>query len=157
QLVRCFEGNLTLAYAEQFLGDWDVTWWTAGVRARLRVLLCDRAFEAGFEVADLLESAELAPSLRTILAIDEPEQLAGLRYLWSLRATRPWDKFGQAETVFEVAAHAEGGALLLQYPDVLLVQRESAWRLAGDGGRGKVGPARIYLCMRGVVLQDVLY
>jgi hypothetical protein len=157
QLTRCFEGNLTLSYAEQFLRDWNADWWTAGNRARLRVLLCDRAFEAGFEVADLLDSAETAPSLRTILAIDEPEQLAGLRYLWSLRATRPWDKFGETETIFEIAARAEGAALLVQYPDVLLVQQAMEWRVAGDGGRGRMGPARIYLCLRGVVLQDLLY
>ena len=85
QLARCFEGNLTLAYAEQLLRGWDASWWTPGTWARVRVLLCDRAFEAGFEVSDLLDSAKTAPSLAAVLEINKPQQLAGLRYLWSLR------------------------------------------------------------------------
>ena len=157
QLARCFEGNLTLAYAEQFLRDWDANWWTPGNRARLRVLLCDRAFEAGFEVADLLDSAKTAPSLAGVLEINKPQLLTGLRYLWSLRATRPWDKFGEAETIFEIAARAEGAALLVEFPDLLLVQQVAAWRVAGEGGRGNVTPARILLRLSGVMLQEVLY
>jgi hypothetical protein len=157
QLARCFEGNLTLAYAEQLLRGWDGNWWTPGSRARLRVLLCDRAFEAGFEVSDLLASAKTAPSLATILEIHTPELLTGLRYLWSLRATRPWDKFGEAETIFEIAARAEGAALLVEFPDLLLVQHASTWRIAGESGRGKLTPARILLRLSGVMLQEVLY
>lgn len=157
QLARCFEGNLTLAYAEQLLRGWDASWWTPGTWARVRVLLCDRAFEAGFEVSDLLDSAKTAPSLAAVLEINKPQQLAGLRYLWSLRATRPWDKFGEAETIFEIAARAEGAALLLEYPDLLLVQQAPAWRIAGDSGRGKLTPARILLRLSGVMLQEVLY
>jgi hypothetical protein len=157
QLARCFEGNLTLAYAERLLRGWDANWWTPGSRERLRVLLCDRAFEAGFEVSDLLASAKMAPSLADILEINKPQLLTGLRYLWSLRATRPWDKFGEAETIFEIAGRAEGAALLVEFPDLLLVQNAATWRIAGESGRGKMMPARILLRLSGVMLQEVLY
>ena len=157
QLARCFEGNLTLSYAEQLLQGWNANWWTPGNRARLRVLLCDRAFEAGFEVSDLIDSAKMAPSLAAVLEIKQPQLLTGLRYLWSLRASRPWDKFGETETIFEIAARAEGAALLVEFPDLLLVQQTSTWRIAGENGRGKVMPTRILLRLSGVMLQEVHY
>ena len=45
----------------------------------------------------------------------------------------------------------------MEYPDLLLVQQVAAWRIAGEGGRGKVTPARILLRLSGVMLQEVLY
>ena len=47
QLQRCFEGPLSLAFVEGLLSDWQPEHWTAGERARLRVLVCERAFESG--------------------------------------------------------------------------------------------------------------
>jgi hypothetical protein len=38
-----------------------------------------------------------------------------------------------------------------------LVQQVAAWRVAGEGGRGNVTPARILLRLSGVMLQEVLY
>src|SRR5207249_1524063 len=54
QISPCFEGRLPLAFAQWLLAEWEGSWWTAGNLTRLRVLLCDRAFAAGWEVADLV-------------------------------------------------------------------------------------------------------
>src|SRR5262249_38702265 len=55
ELAQSLEGRLPLACAEALLADWQAPWWTAGNRKRLRALLCDQAFGAGFEVSHLLE------------------------------------------------------------------------------------------------------
>ncbi|HZY84359.1 MAG TPA: hypothetical protein VFE78_05985, partial [Gemmataceae bacterium] len=55
QVGRCFQGQLPLAFAEHLLGEWETRWWSEGNLARLRVLACDHAFEAGFEVRNLLD------------------------------------------------------------------------------------------------------
>src|SRR5262249_8527523 len=60
---RCFEGRLPLGFAQGVLEDWKAEWWTPGNLARLRILLCDRAFEAGFEVANLIDAGQNAPAL----------------------------------------------------------------------------------------------
>src|SRR5205085_7896074 len=104
QLARCFVGRLPMVFAERLLEDWRCGWWTRGNLARLRVLLCDRAFEAGFEVRNLQDAGHNAPSLGAVLNTDEPTALAGLRLVWSLRPTRPWDRCGEASSAFELAA-----------------------------------------------------
>jgi hypothetical protein len=156
-LARCFEGRLALAFAEHLLDDWRCEWWTPANLARLRVLLCDRAFEAGFEVQNLLDAGRTAPSLGAVLRTDEPHALAALRLLWSLRPGRPWDRCGPVTTVFELAGDPDQAALLGKEPDVLLVQEEPDWLVVGDGGQGALGPARILLVTRGVRLQEVLF
>src|SRR5262249_60448826 len=50
QIGACFQGRLPMAFADHLLADWRAAWLTRGNRVRLRILLCDRAFEAGFEV-----------------------------------------------------------------------------------------------------------
>ncbi len=156
-LSRCFEGQLALAFAEYLLDDWRCDWWTPANLARLRVLLCDRAFEAGFEVQNLLDAGRTAPSLGVVLRTEEPHALAALRLLWSLRPTRPWDRCGPVTTVFELASDPEHAELLEEVPDVLLVQEEPDWLVVGDGGQSPLGPARILLVTRGVLLQDTLF
>src|SRR5207245_8906526 len=54
QVGVCFEGHLPLSFAENLLFGWESPIWTPERLARLRVLLCERAFEEGFEVRDLL-------------------------------------------------------------------------------------------------------
>jgi uncharacterized C2H2 Zn-finger protein len=157
QLDRCFRGRLPLAFAERLLDGWEAGWWTRGNLARLRILLCDRAFEAGFEVRNLLDAGQNAPSLGAVLRAGDPFGLACLRLLWSLRPTRPWDRCGAASTAFELAADPEQEALLDSYPDLLLRQEEPDWIVVADGGKGRMGPAHILFCARGVVLQDVLF
>ena len=63
QVGPCFEGRLPLAFAQWLLAEWEGSWWTSGNLARLRVLLCDRAFEAGWELVDLLEARVCGPRL----------------------------------------------------------------------------------------------
>lgn len=143
QVSACFEGRLPLAYAQWLLAEWEGRWWTAGNLARLRVLLCDRAFEAGWEIADLAEAGILAPALGDVVDTTNLDGLARLRLLWSLRPRRPWP-FGESViTVFEVAEDLDSGrAWLRKYPDLLLL----------DEGR----PA-IIVCGRGVVFQETVF
>jgi hypothetical protein len=156
QVGRCFDGELSLAFAERLLCDWEADWWARENLARLRVLLCDRAFEAGFEVVNLVEAGRAAPSLGAVLDTDDREELARLRLLWSWRPRRPWDICGEAETVFDLAGRAEVNGLLGRYPDLLLAQQ------TGQGGRpndedGDRGAVTTLVCGRGVVFQGQLF
>ena len=170
-LARCFEGRLSLAFAEHLLAGWGSdrrdaaptgrrdaapTWWTPGNLVRLRVLLCDRAFEAGFEVRSLLDAGSQAPALGDVLGTHNVANLAGLRLLWSLRPTRPWDRCGDPLTVFDLATDPKQADLLASYPDLLLWQEEPEWLVAAPGVT-EPKPARIFFCVRGVLLQGVLF
>jgi hypothetical protein len=155
ELARCFNGKLPLKVAERLLADWRADWWTKGNLARLRVLLCDRAFEAGFEVRNLLDAGQNSPALGSVLGTENTHGLAALRLLWSQRAMRPWDRCGAAMTVFELAEDVGNAALLEQYPDLLLYQDHPEWLLAADGSTEKMGPAEILLVSSGVCLQGV--
>jgi hypothetical protein len=156
ELGDCLEGRLPLAYGEALLNDWASDWWTPGNLARLRVLLCDRAFEAGFEVSHLLEIGQSYPALGAVLAVDDPEGLLRLRLLWSQRASRPWDRAGNARTAFEFAALPESDSLLEQFPDLLLAHVNHSYSVARAGAQG-VGPMRVVVCGRGVALQETLF
>lgn len=153
QVGRCFEGKLPLVFAEQLLEAWEGDWWTPATLARLRILLCDRAFETGFEVRNLLEAGRVAPTLGAILAVKDADALARLRLLWSMRATRPWDRCGEAQTVFDVAEAREGGDLLAKCGDLLLIQEN-----AGEGWEdGGMPPPRVILCGRGLIFEGTLF
>src|SRR5579875_2227290 len=155
-LARCFEGRLSLRFADQLLAGWESSWWTPGHLIRLRILLCDRAFETGFEVRNLLDAGQNAPALGRVLGIDNVSNLAALRLLWSLRPTRPWDRLGDPLTVFDLAADPQHADLLGHFPDLLLWQTEPAWRVAAPGDT-EPKPAQILFCLRGVFLQNVLF
>jgi len=155
-LTRCFEGRLSLGFAEHLLAQWRTSWWTAGNLARLRVLLCDRAFEAGFEVRNLLDAGRTAPALGAVLATADSSALAALRLLWSLRPTRPWDRCGDPWTVFDLAADPKRADLLGRYPDLLLWQEEREWLVAAPGDTDP-STAHIFFCIRGVLLQGILF
>jgi hypothetical protein len=155
-LARCFEGRWSLLFAEHLLAGWETSWWTPGNCARLRVLLCDRAFEAGFEIRNLLDAGQTAPALGALLGTDERPRLAALRLLWSLRATRPWDRCGDPLTVFDLAADPKREELLGRYPDLLLYQEEPDWLTAAPGVT-EPKPSQILFCVRGVLLQGVLF
>jgi hypothetical protein len=147
---NCFSGKLPLGYVEGLLAGWRLDDWGLGGPARLRVLLCDAAFEAGFELRDLIEAGETAPSLGEILDIGDTEALARLRLLWSQRASRPWDHVGQADSAFALATDPAAADLLGRYPDLLLRHALPA-RFAADGGD------HILVCSRGVVLRGVVF
>jgi hypothetical protein len=156
QLARCFQGRLPLAFAEHLLDDWQSEWWTRGNLARLRILLCDRAFEAGFEVGNLLDAGQNAPALGTVLGTDEVQGLAALRLLWSLRPSKPWDRCGPVLTAFELAADPKYAPLLGRHPDLLLWQEEPDWPEVADAQDDTLSTMRILLCVRGVFLQETL-
>jgi uncharacterized C2H2 Zn-finger protein len=155
-LARCFEGRFSLRFAEHLLAGWEASWWTPGNRVRLRVLLCDRAFEAGFEVRNLLDAGQNAPALGRVLGTDNVADLAALRLLWSLRPTRPWDRCGDPWTVFDLAVDPKRDDLLGHCPDLLLWQIEPDWLVAGPGDTDPK-PAQVTFCLRGVCLQNVLF
>jgi hypothetical protein len=157
QVGRCFDGKLPLVFAEGLLADWQSALWTRGNLARLRVLLCDRAFEAGLEMGDLMEAGYIAPSLGAVLRSDDQLSLAHLRLLWSLRPRRPWDHCGEASTVFELAADQQGRGLLSKHPDLLLYQAVPSPQTGGSASGENQPWAEILLCDRGVVFQDTLF
>jgi hypothetical protein len=151
EVDRCFSGRLPLAYAEGVLAGWGDDGRGPGDLARLRVLLCDSAFEAGFELRDLIEAGETAPSLGEVLRVEDTEALAHLRLLWSLRASQPWDRTGEAATVFELADAGGARELLGRYPDLLL--RHTLPARFGDAS----GAAQILTCSHGVVLRGAVF
>jgi hypothetical protein len=155
-VARTFEGKLPLSFAQHLLAEWTTEWWTSGHLARLRILLCDRAFEAGFEVQNLLDAGENAPALGTVLGITLPRTLAALRLLWSLRPQRPWDRLN-GQTAFELAHDPASGPVLADRPDLLLWYENPSIQIVADSGRSKMNPAMIRLTTAGVWLQDVLF
>jgi hypothetical protein len=125
------------------LAGWEHDCWTQANLARLRVLACDRAFEAGLEVQDLLPAVRQAPALAEVLGARDSDGLVRLRLLWSLRSSRPWDQFGGAATAFEVAADPrEGQRLLGPHPDLLLAAGEEP---------------RVLVCGWGLIYRDVVF
>src|SRR5262249_7014079 len=103
QVERVLRGRLPAAFADQLLLHWQSDTWTEVNLARLPVLLCERAFDAGLEVPDLSELEQLAPALSDALHSEDTDGLARLRLLWTLRMGRPWERCGPAATVFELA------------------------------------------------------
>jgi hypothetical protein len=142
EVARCFTGELPLAYAQWLLEGWKGAWWTCGNQARLRVLLCDQAFEAGLELSDLIQAAGQVPPLAAVLDLENSERLAQLRLLWSLRATCPWAQWGRISTVFELAGSRSSESLLKTSPDLLLADR---------------GTPAIHMLGSGILFQDVLF
>lgn len=154
-MAKAFAGRLPFAFAQRLLEGWSATWWTATNLARLRVLLCDRAFEAGFEVQSLLDAGQTAPALGTVLGTSQPRSLAALRLLWSMRAAKPWDKLGDARTVFELAEDESLSGPLGARGDLLLYLRDDG-RLVAEGDAAATA-ATVRLTTNGVWLQGVLF
>jgi hypothetical protein len=155
QMQRCFEGPLSLSFVEGLLGGWRPVHWTEAEWARTRVLVCERAFEAGFEVADLVEAGLSSPALGRLVG-SEISELAQLRLLWSLRPRRPWDRFGSAATAFEVADQNRPRGLFGTFPDLLLWAEIPAIPTVFDEGRWSTA-ARVALCARGVCFQGRIF
>ncbi|HEV3084153.1 MAG TPA: hypothetical protein VGY66_30500 [Gemmataceae bacterium] len=142
-LARCFEGKQPVIFVQQLLADWEAVWWSPANLTRLRILLCDRAFEEGLEVTDLLAAGRAAPALGNVLQTENPNALAQLRLLWSLRPSQPWNRWSNAVMVFSLAKDANvGSSLLEKYPDLLLIDHAT--------------PA-VDLCGRGLIFQENLF
>jgi hypothetical protein len=156
QIGQCFDGHLPLSFAENLLAGWESAKWTTENLARLRIILCERAFEAGFEVRDLLAAGVSAPALGEVMGTSRAEDLCRLRLLWSLRPQRPWDSIDSALTAFELArqanhgdgshlkiAHFNGNSeIFVEYPDLLLATP---------------GEPQVFLCGRGIVFEGTIF
>jgi hypothetical protein len=151
QIGRCIDGGLALPFADKLLSLWPREWRTRSNLTRLRLLLLDRAFEAGFEVRDLLAAGQTAPELGRVLGTDDPGELARLRLLWSLRPRRPWDRCGDAETAFGLASTASGGRILAAHPDLLL------YRSAPTSRKRGVETVEIVVSGRGITIAGKLF
>src|SRR5262249_8484963 len=103
---------------------------------RLQVLLTQRAFAAGLEVSDLVDLARVGPALGTALAVDDVDTLVQRRLLWSLRPTRPWERLGPVQTVFELAdagADKDRQVLFVHFADLLLATKGRPMMVCGRG------------------------
>lgn len=153
---RCFEGKLPLAFADRLLIGWRKDWGRPGAAARLRILVCDRAFEAGFEVRTLLDAGQTAPALGELLRLNNPRELAALRLLWSLRPSRPWERCGPVQTVFELAGDPGNEARLVAMPDMLFFQMDRHWPAERNEDRAEL-PFRVVVRVSGLQVQDELF
>jgi hypothetical protein len=151
QIRRCIDGRLALPYADKLLSLWPREWKTRANLSRLRLLFLDQAFEAGFEVRDLLAAGQTAPELGCVIGTDDPGELARLRLLWSLRPRRPWDRCGDAENAFGLAGAAAGGRILAANPDLLL------YRLAPVSRKRGAETVEIIVSGRGVSVAGKLF
>jgi hypothetical protein len=144
QIGQCFDGHLPLSFAEHLLAGWESPSWTPKQLSRLRVLLCERAFEAGFEVRDLLAAGISAPALAEVMRTSDANEMCRLRLLWSLRPEKPWDSLGSTVTVFDLAkrstARIDDVDVFTEYPDILLAATDES----------------LFFCGRGMVFEDEL-
>lgn len=155
-LGQCFEGHLPLSFGDQLLEGWRKDWRTQGTETRLRILLCDRGFESGFEVRQLLDAGQTAPALGELLRVSKVEELASLRLLWSLRPSRPWERFGPVLTAFDLAADPTHEPRLTVLPDVLFYQTDPDWPLERDDDEVE-SPFRIVVRASGLMIQGELF
>jgi hypothetical protein len=135
QAERSLSGKLPLAFADELFSGIDSTREGAVSRARLRALLCQRAFEHGLECSDLVALSKIYPGLGTALGTEDELDLAQLRLLWWLRKARPWSKLGDVHTIFELVADRKAsGKCLEQCPDLLLAVEGSPPLFVGVHG-----------------------
>jgi hypothetical protein len=147
----CLAGELPLRFGEMLLASEEATSLNRGERARLRVLLAGRAFEAGLGVWDLQELGLVVPTLGTIINTDDVRQLARLRLVWRLKPERPWAACGPAATAFDIARYPViGGQYLVKRPDLLLFQPS-----ADETGEGGPAPP-VLVCADGLGFRDAL-
>ena len=150
EVGNALSGALPMQYAEQLLEAWPDAARDRGQRARLRILICARAFEAGLEPQDLRALGRLSPALGEAFASEDLAGLSRLRWIWDSRSKRPWQKQGSATTVFDLARYpALGGQYLEERPDLLLFQPMSA-------GSGSEAGSPILICEEGVVYRGIV-
>lgn len=135
QLARSLTGEMPFEFAQQMLADWRMPEWTEVNRARLRILLLDLSFEAGWEIEGLEALAEQAPALGELLDLRRHDQTCEMRWLWSLRAQRPWDRIAPARTCYELALEGPDQAQLFKKcPDLLFREdREDGITVCSSG------------------------
>jgi hypothetical protein len=151
QLTSCLTGELPLVYGEQLLEAWPDEAHDRAQRARLRILLCARSFELGFEGRDLRDLGRFSNVFGQAYASEDFNGLLRLRWLWNNRPARVWQRYGSASTVFDLARFP---ALCSQYldsrPDLLLFQPMTV------GGNDRDASSPILICEEGVVYRDIV-
>ncbi len=151
ELALSLSTELPLAYGEQLLEAWPSEARDRGQRARLRVLLCERAFDSGFEARDLHELGRVTTILGQAYASEDLNGLLRLRWLWNNRPARVWQRNGAASTVFDLARFPTiASQYLTDRPDLLLFQPMSV------GGNDREASAPILICEEGVVYRDIV-
>jgi predicted RNA-binding Zn-ribbon protein involved in translation (DUF1610 family) len=115
-------------------------------RARIRVLLLEAAFEAGFSPRDLNELWIAAPRLRALMGVEPLHRLALLHGVAKMQPDRGWERIARAESVFELCRSAPniGGRLLAEFPDLLLCHRPD------PDTEAQLGP--VLICTRGIAV-----
>jgi predicted RNA-binding Zn-ribbon protein involved in translation (DUF1610 family) len=146
--ARGLRGELPATFAESVVAVTLDVHPSPGELNRLRILLNEAAFEAGFVPQDFLDLWAGAPALGQVMAFDLPHRLALLFGLWQGRRQRRWESVAPAQTVFELANTAPHIAtdLLTRYPDLLLVHLPPAEI------EQLVGP--LCVCSRGVAVGE---
>jgi hypothetical protein len=151
ELALALSTELPFAYGEQLLEAWPSEARDRGERARLRVLLCERAFDLGFEARDLHELGRVSTILGQAYASEDLNGLLRLRWLWNNRPARIWQRNGAASTVFDLARYPTIASQYLEArPDLLLFQPMSV------GGNDREASAPILVCEEGVVYRDIV-
>jgi hypothetical protein len=123
QVVRCLRGLLPLCHGVQALEDFfgvGASRSSKAGQARAQILICDRAFASGLELADLNDIGKTHPVLAAVLGLADKNRLTCLRELWACKATRPWERYGQAVSVFDLAATAGFEKHFERIPDLLV-------------------------------------
>jgi hypothetical protein len=160
QVKRCFQGDLPLSFAQHLLEEWTWSGFRKELRARLRLRLCEQAFESGFEVRNLLDAGQTAPALGAVLGCSAPRKLAALRLVWSQRSSGSWWRLGKVQTAFELATPKRERELG-EYPDVVLWQENPDFPIRSSaeesGSNSKFQSARIAMTTSGVWLQGELF
>jgi hypothetical protein len=121
QTARCLDASLPLGFATALLASVPEEPWNGTALLRLRVLLADRAFDAGLELQDLRELASANRALGNVLEPAKLDYLAHLKLMHLLKATKPWSDLGRAKSIFDISQDSTKAARLLKnLPDVML-------------------------------------
>lgn len=115
-------GELPLAYADEVLQMLPRATEDREVRVRLRVLLCQKWFEVGWQPRKLHLMGKLYPSLGQAIASENESGLWNLYTLWKRGKVYDWKTLGEVETVFSLAGtEGELSQILLKEPDLLMM------------------------------------
>ncbi len=108
-----------------FHGD-DRRNWSKNQRNALVILLADRAFCSGVELADWLNLGRAFEVLGQVLRLNEHVHWVRFLAFWQQRDAKGWQRAGAALTAFDLArAIHEYEDILAHYPDVLLYASKS--------------------------------
>jgi hypothetical protein len=145
-----FRGEQSTDFAEYVIECYLTPERSKADLARLRILLQGEALGAGMRPRDLIDLWGVAPNMRRAMAVEPLHRLALLSGVWQLRNSRPWNRIGPADTVFELARIAPNlsGRVLADCPDLLLYCQPEPQVQSELGA--------VLVCGRGVVVAGVM-